>query len=853
MAQSFLSGIRVLELADEQGEYCGKLLAGAGADVIKIQPPEGSPTRRIGPFVDDVEDPEKSLHFWHYSFGKRSVTLDITSPSGQESLKRLVETADVVVESYPPGTLDDLGLGYEALRRINPGLVMASITPFGQTGPYRDWKGSDLVHLAMGGVMMSTGYDPTPEGEYDVAPIAPQMWHSSHIVGIQMVDAILAALLYRERTGQGQFLDGSIHRAVSLHTGSDLPMWIYGGHSVKRQTGRYGTQQLTTESLAPTKDGRNVLAFVSAEFRIGREHRRWIEMLDQHGSADDLTAPEFEDLEHVLRPEVTRHVHAVARRWVAGYKYERDVWKEAQARRLHWAPVRKPEENLDDPHWAQRDTFAEVHHEELGRSVRYPSAPWLAEECPWRTEPRAPRLGEHTREVLEELTRRQASTSSSSIPRPEPASAAAADPPFALEGVRVLDLSWVVAGAGGTRILAGLGAEVIRLEWEGRHDAMRTSGGIPVGEERERRLRGESVVATRTASVNRGSVFSEVNPGKRSFGLNLKTERGVEIFHDLVRISDVVVENFTAHRLESFGATYETMRDVNPSIIYVQQPGFGKRGLYSDYISSAPVAEAFSGLTEMAGMPSPYPPSGWGYFYLDWTAAYYCAMAVLSALYHREKTGRGQYIDGSLGEPGLLMTGTAMLDYQVNGRSWERTGNASPYKPAYVHGAFRCRGDDRWIAIAVFTRLQWDALQNVLGRPASMVSIDIDAALAGPGEASRLEELVQAETLKWDPFELMERLQAAGVSAGVCQTAEDRIERDPQLAHDEFLTPVRSTEVGTWPVRQFPVKMSDTPFRPGGRPDRGFPCYAEDNDYVFGTLLGLSEDEQRELAENQVI
>ena len=731
---------------------------------------------------------------------------------------------------------------------------MASITPFGQEGPYRDWKASDLVHLAMGGVMMSTGYDPTPEGEYDVAPVAPQMWHSNHVVGIQMVDAILAALLYRERTGQGQFLDGSVHRAVSLHTGSDLPMWIFGRQTVKRQTGRYGTQHLTPESLAQTKDGRNVLAFVSAEFRIGREHRAWIEMLDAHGAADDLTDPKYDDLDFVLRPEVIRHVHAVARRWVAGYKYDRDIWKEAQARRLHWAPVRKPEENLSDPHWAQRATFAEVHHDELGRSIRYPSAPWLAETCPWRIGPRAPRLGEHTEEVLSQLE----APPTPSVPPALTTQAARsshlpADPPFALNGVRILDLSWVVAGAAGTRILAGLGAEVLRLEWKGRHDAMRMTGGIPVGEERERLRRGEPVVAARTTSVNRSSAFAEINPGKRSFGLNMKTAKGVELFHELVKISDVVVENFTAHRLESFGATYESMRRVNPSIIYVQQPGFGKRGLYSEYISSAPVAEAFSGLTEMAGMPPPYPPSGWGYFYLDWTASYFCAMAILSALYYRYKTGRGQYIDASLGEPGLLLTGTAMLDYQVNGRTWERTGNASPYKPALVHGVFKCRGDDRWIAIVVLTPEEWDALAGVLGRPAWMALADVGSQEGDPIAADRVEALLQAETATWNPFELMERLQAAGVAAGVCQTAEDRIERDPQLAHDEFLTPLRNTEVGSWPVRQFPIGMSASPFRPGGRLDRGFPCYAEDNDYVFGTLLGLSEAEQQELAEHDVI
>ncbi len=842
--QGFLSGVRVLELADERAEYCGKLLAGLGADVIKIEPPGGSPTRRIGPFVDDIPDPEKSLHFWHYDFGKRSVVLDITTADGQAQLRRLVAGADVLLESCAPGYLDGLGLGYEALREIQPGLVMASITPFGQTGPYRDWQGSDLVHLALGGVMMCTGYDPTPDGEYDTPPIAPQMWHSSHIVGPQTADAIIAALLYRERSGRGQHIDASIHRAVSCNTGSDVGMWVFNRLEVRRQTGRYGVPGTTPEALAPTKDGRHVLAFVSAEFMIGREHPKWIEMLDGHGAADDLTDPKYQDLEYLRRPEVIRHFHAVARRWVSGYKFERDIWKEGQARRLHWAPVRRPEENLDDPHWRQRATFNEVHHEELGRSIRYVSAPWFAEECPWRTGPRAPRLGEHTAEVLGALA-------PGAPPRRE-APVLPAAPRSALEGVRILDLSWVVAGAAGPKILAGMGAEVIRVEWKGRHDTMRTTGGIPVGEERERVLRGEPVMPRREG-VNRGAMFAEINPGKRSVGLNLRSARGVELLHELVRISDVVVENFSANMLEKFGATYESMREVNPSVIYVQQPGFGKRGLYSDYLSSAPVGEAFAGLTEMAGMPTPYPPSGWGYFYLDTSAAYYLAMNLLAALYYREKTGRGQYIDGSLGEPGLLLTGTATLDYQVNGRAWQRLGNTSPYRPAAPHGAYPCRGDDRWIAIAAFDDAQWRAIGGVLRDPAWMQRPDFTTLASRLEHAGELDALLGGETREQDAFELMERLQAAGVPAGVCQTARDRVERDPQLAHDGFLVPLTSREVGSWPVRQFPIQLSETPSRAGGPLGRGFPCYAEDNDHVYGELLGLSESERRVLAEQDVI
>ena len=850
MGEGFLFDVRVLELADEKGEFCGKLLAGAGADVLKIEPPGGNSTRNIGPFCDDIEDPERSLYFWHYNFGKRGLTLDITTSEGQESLRSLVARSDVLLESYAPGYMDRLGLGYQALKEINPHLIMASITPFGQTGPYRDWKGSDLVHLAMGGVMMLTGYDPTPEGEYDTPPIAPQMWHSSHIVGSQTCDAIIAALLHRERTGRGQHIDASIHRAVNCNTGMDIALWVFGRQQVFRQTARYAIPRPAPATLAPTKDGRHVLAFVSAEFQIGQEHRKWIEMLDKHGSADDLTDAKYQDLEYVRRPEVIRHFHAVARNWVSQYKYESDVWKEAQARRLHWAPVRRPEENLADPHWQQRATFTEAYHEGLGRSLTYSGAPWLAEECPWRTAPRAPRLEKASDHALgEELEHWGHKV------RPSLVSQAGNDskePPFAIEGVRILDLAWVVAGAAGPRILVGLGAEDIRVEWKGRLDTIRTGGGIPVGEERDRVLRGESIVPTRVG-VNQGGTFAEVNPGKRSISLNLGTPQGVELLMELVRVCDIVVENFTARTLEKFGVTYDTLRKVNPAIIYVQQPGFGKQGLYADFLSSAPVGEAFSGLTEQSGMPVPYPPAGWGYLYLDWSASYYCAMAMLSALYYRDKTGRGQYIDGSLGEPGLLLTGTAILDYQVNGRSSERTGNQSPYKLACPHGAYRCQGEDRWIAIAVFNDEEWRAMAGVLGDLAWSREGRFATLSSRLRHAPELDGLLESVTQHWDPFDLMVALQEAGVAAGVCQTAQDRVERDPQLKHDGFLAPLVNSEVGTWPVRQFPIKLSETPSRPGGTLNRGFPCYAEDNDYVYGTLLGMAEGDRRALAEQDVI
>jgi len=197
-----LTGIRVIELADEQAEYCGLTLAGLGADVIKVEPPGGSSTRRIGPFYQDREDPERSLFFWQYNRGKRSIVLDLRQRDDRERFRALVATADILLESTPGGELQALGLGADALMKEFPALIVARTSPFGDDGPWAGFKGSDLVHLALGGVMMNCGYDPAPGGAYDLPPIAPQMWHAFHVAGEQLSVAIIAALLYRWRTGK---------------------------------------------------------------------------------------------------------------------------------------------------------------------------------------------------------------------------------------------------------------------------------------------------------------------------------------------------------------------------------------------------------------------------------------------------------------------------------------------------------------------------------------------------------------------------------------------------------------------------------------------------------------------------
>ena len=415
-----------------------------------------------------------------------------------------------------------------------------------------------------------------------------------------------------------------------------------------------------------------------------------------------------------------------------------------------------------------------------------------------------------------------------------------------LQGVRILDLTWLLAGAGGPRLLASLGAEVIRLEWRDKLDFLRHSPPvIPV--------EGSTQVRTQVQSVNRGGLFNDNNPGKRSFSLNMAHPKGKELFKRLLGVSDVIVESYRADAMTKWGLGYDVLRSVKPDIIYMQQSGWGHKGPYYKYASYGPIAQAISGLTDQSGLPDPHPPAGWGYSYMDWSGAYYCAIAMILAIYYKKRTGKGQYIDGSQIEPGIFMTGTAILDYLVNDRHWKRTGNRSPYRPAAPHGAYPCAGTDRWIAIAVSNDNQWRALAAEMGNPAWSRDAGFSSLAARIVNQDELDRLVGEWTRDKEPFALQDRLQKAGVPAGVCQTSEDRVERDPQLKHLQWLIPLPNSEVGTWPIKDVPFHFANATVDQGGPIHRASPCYGEDNDYVYGELLKLSAQERADLEKEGVI
>jgi crotonobetainyl-CoA:carnitine CoA-transferase CaiB-like acyl-CoA transferase len=390
-----LAGLRVLELADEKGQFCGKLLADLGADVVKIEPPGGEPCRHIGPFLDDIPHPERSLSFWYYNTSKRGITLDLETAAGSRLFGRLAAASDVILETFRPGFLASLELDYMSLHQENPRLIMCALTPFGQTGPWRDYLSSDLLHMAAGGEMASSGYD-----EADVPnapPIAPgggNAWHmGSHFAYM----AIMAALVHRTVSGQGQYIDASIHEACALTTEAAIANYIYRGEVVRRQTGRHHAAGPTPRTQFRAKDGTYVCALVAGRLNP-RYVRELADLLDSYGMVGDLKDAKYQD-PAVIAANTSHIIDDLVADFIASLSAE-EVYHAAQERGFTWGAVRPPEALLDDLHLHDRGFWKEVEHPEVGRSFVYPGEAAIYNGSPWQISRRAPLIGEHNTEIF---------------------------------------------------------------------------------------------------------------------------------------------------------------------------------------------------------------------------------------------------------------------------------------------------------------------------------------------------------------------------------------------------------------------------------------------------------------------
>lgn len=397
------------------------------------------------------------------------------------------------------------------------------------------------------------------------------------------------------------------------------------------------------------------------------------------------------------------------------------------------------------------------------------------------------------------------------------------DSSYALRGVRVVDFTWIHAGPSATRVLADQGAEVIKVE---SNQALAVVGGP----------------SSRTA---RGlGQRHNWNAGKLSIALDMKTDQGKEIAKRLVAVSDVVAENFSGRVMSSWGLDYASLQRLRPDIIMLSMSGFGRTGPWKDRVSYGQTLQAWSGFTSLTGFPGT-DPCGPASAYSDAVAGMCGAQAVLLALIHRARTGQGQWIDLSQFESLSSSLETLVLDLVVNKSSEEvqRTGNRLPHGGGAPHGAYRCQGGDRWVAIAVLSDDEWRAFARALGEPAWTKEDRFDSADGRLSHIDDLDKLVESWTIQHTPEEVMRLLQAAGVAVGTVQTGAD-LAQDPQLKYRGFFRRVPDAQGIDRTIEGAPYKLSRTP----GGVFRGAPEFGADQTYVLRDVLGMAEDELADCA-----
>ena len=583
-ATGLLSGVRVVELASRiSGPYCGKILAHLGAEVIKVEPPEGDEARRLGPFPSRAPHPEKSGWFLWLNANKYGVTLDAAQPRDRARLDDLIHRADILI-------VDDVDS--DPLRQRHAGLILTSITPFGDWGPYAGRQATDLVLFHMSGNAHGL-LGPVEEPERD-PPIRAGGHQAELVAGMAAATATLAALYRQRATSLGCHVKVSAFEAMVTQLISGLANCAYGQAAPPRdqklvKEAAIGGMVSAIGGVLPCIDG-----YVAISPREDAQWARWLDVMGQPAWADD---ERFRTRE--ARQQNAPALWELLSAWSRQYS-KHDIARWGQEQRIPCFPANTVEDLLRDEHLAARQFFVEIEHPTAG-ALTYPGVPYTFSKTPLPLKARpAPLLGQHN-DMLQDQPEPPAR-------RQTPAARAAGDLPLA--GVRVLDLSWIIAGPTATRFLAMMGAEVIKVGSARRPDPS-----------------------------TRGAPFQAYNQSKRYAALNISKPEGLELAKQLLRLSDVVVENFAAGVIERLGLGYDVASAANPGIIMVSSSGTGHSGPHKDYVAYGSLLQHYTGWNGISGYPNREPIKG-GLWADPWVGME-LAMATLAALNHRASTGVG--------------------------------------------------------------------------------------------------------------------------------------------------------------------------------------------------------------------
>ncbi len=786
-----LDGLVVVERAEGiAGPLCGKLMGGFGAEVIKIEHPSGDVSRKLGPFPNDERNPEASGLFLYLNAGKKSVVVDPEEASHRRRLRELIDRADVLIDGATG--LETAGLGYGELSKTNPDLVVVSITPFGLSGPYRDFAATNLVVHALSGELGLAG-------SRHLSPLKKGGNLADYHAGCHGFIGVVAALLAREQVG-GQHVEVSHLESLTSILGATMNGWLYNENVSRRGDAdpwSLGTAARRGEDgpywepsgVWQAKDG-YVLAY-------GRSSADWTGAIRQMSEElPELASPRFTTEEG--RGEHAEELTSLFGKWVSEHTKE-EVYRLAQRYGHAYGYVATARDLLESPQLRHRRFFVDVQHPVAG-SVTMPGAPFRMSRTPLVTR-RAPLLGEHDDSPLPSRS------------KPTACSDDHQEGHLPLEGLRVVDFTHIWAGPYCTRILADLGAEVIKVESPRRGDGGRGKG------------------------VGRYHAYSR---NKLAIAMDLRTEEGQRYIRKLISLSDVVVENFSVGVTGRLGVDYKDCRAITPGIVYVALPAFGRTGPESGFVGMGATQEAMSGLLSISSY-SRAVPSPTGVKYGDPNGGMLAAVAVLAAIHHRAATGEGQLIDLSQREANIFTLPELILDYAMNGRTAEAIGDKRPDRAPT--SLYPCK-DDEWVAIDVETDRQFAGLCEVMGRQ----DLAEDSRFATPMERKRnegeLDGMLEAWTRERSAESVMCLLQDAGVPAGAVLTNRQVAENEHFRARGFFQRDAEGRVHLAAPWRFSKVELGVRRFAPE---------LGQDNTHVLRDILGVSEDDVREMERVGVI
>jgi crotonobetainyl-CoA:carnitine CoA-transferase CaiB-like acyl-CoA transferase len=789
-----LSHIRIVELGDIPASYATRLLADLGADVIKVEPLGGDPNRLLPPFAGGIEDPERSLTFINANTNKRSIVLDLQGSSLDRGIfVKLLASAHLFVEATPLGDLEAQGFTDESLKKINPTLVTISLTPFGRTGPYRYYKGSDAIANASGGFLYGQGDD--TKGQCT----APS--HLAYQVAACVAATLgLAGVRHARLSGAGQRIDVSLQEALTFTNSSSVARYTRENRLERRPGGKdYGG---AGTNIYRCKDGRYV------HFTTNMPHM-WREFAQNWMTDKTLAGPDWENPKY--RDAHAAEVSKAFAHFIGQFTAE-EFAEEAQRRHLAAAPLNTVGQFVECEQLRSRQWLQEIEHPIIGRYTA-PGFPMRLSLTPMQARRPAPLLDQHRNEILAELEHTTPHYNTPTVLDDR------ARKPM-LEGIRMADLTQQYAGPLGTAFLAYYGMEVVKIE--------------------------SAVISSKDRET---AAHADMNRAKLGCTINLRHPEGKELFKRLVAASDVVVDNFSSGVLERLGFSFEMLQQINPGIVQVVMPGWGLTGPLRSWVAWGWQLLAYTGIMRLWGYPDSPMEARCKIAWPDRVGAVTMALGVLAALEYQQRTGRGQFIEAGMLEAQGSMMGPAILDFTVNGHEWDAMGYrevlGEPYAP---YGCYPCRGEDNWIIIACASDEEWQSMVSLIGKSSWAADSKFATKRGRKEHHADLDRNLAEWMRKYTPRQAFRVLQEAGVAAGIPSSGED-------LYYDVHLRGrghIVETEGQPW-GKIAHHGLPGIPSLSAASAARPAPWIGVNNDQVFGEILGLSIEKIAELKKAEVI